>query len=284
MNLKIFLHKYLTPRHIITKIVGKFASKKCGKLTSLAIKGFIKLNKVNMYEAKYPDVDHYKTFNEFFIRDIQEEARPLGEDQFVSPADGKVAMLGIINNGTMIQAKGHDFTVRELLAISKEEASQFDNCSYLTVYLSPRDYHKVHMPCDGKLLKAIFIPGDLYSVNDNAFNNIPNLYARNERLVCYFETEFGLMVQVLVGATITGSILQFWEDSLEINHSVHIIEKDYSESNIIIKKGEQMGAFVMGSTTINIFPGQLGFDVSGIGVGEPIKVRSNIGNLEEMSK
>ncbi|WP_222985494.1 archaetidylserine decarboxylase [Psittacicella gerlachiana] len=260
-------------------MVGKFASAKCGKLTTLAIKGFIKLNKVNISEAKYPSADHYQTFNEFFIRDLNEQARPLGESQFVSPADGKVAMLGNIDHGTLIQAKGHNYTVRELLAISKEEAEKFNNCSYLTVYLSPRDYHKVHMPCDGKLLKAIFIPGDLYSVNDNAISNISNLYARNERLVCYFETEFGLMVQVLVGATITGSILQFWDNPIISDHAVHIIEKDYSESNIIIKKGEEMGAFVMGSTTINIFPGNVDFKLAEIKVGAPIKVKSSIGDL-----
>ncbi|WP_222987071.1 archaetidylserine decarboxylase, partial [Psittacicella melopsittaci] len=238
-----------------------------------------KLNKVNMAEAKYSSAEHYKTFNEFFIRDLVDGARPVGDSNFVSPADGRVAMLGKINSGTMIQAKGHNFTVRELLAISNEEAAQFDNHSYLTVYLSPRDYHKVHMPCDGKLLKAVFIPGDLYSVNTNAFTNISNLYARNERLVCYFETQYGLMVQVLVGATITGSILQFWDNPIIADHAVHIIEKDYTKSNIIIKKGSEMGAFIMGSTTINIFPGEVDFASANVKIGEPIKVNSNLGDL-----
>lgn len=258
MNIKIFLHKYLTPRHGLTCLVGKLASAKLGKVTTAMIKGFSKLNKINLEEAKY-QVDHYKTFNEFFIRELKDGARPLGDSQVVSPADGKIVAYGSIDQEQLIQAKGQEYTVRELLAISKEEATKFNNGSYFTLYLSPRDYHRVHMPITGKLVKAIFVPGDLYSVNDNAINNIEALYARNERMICYFETELGLMAHVLVGATITGSIHTVWEGAIQAKHSKRIIEVDYSDKNIVLEKGQYMGAFLMGSTTITLFENKLNF-------------------------
>lgn len=277
MNFKIFIHKYLTPRHSLTQLVGKFASAKCGKLTTLAIKAFVKLNRVNLEEASHPTPSYYKTFNEFFIRELPTETRPLGEATYVSPADGRVTVAGEVTDNTLIQAKGHKFTLSELLAVSSEETRQYEGHSYLTIYLSPRDYHRVHMPCTGKLLKTVFIPGDLYSVNQNAFENIPNLYARNERLVCYFETEKGIMIQILVGATITGSIKVYFDEAYDAKHAVHIIERDYRDQNIVLEKGEVMGAFLMGSTTINIFPEQITFtDVAN--TGNIIKVRESIGN------
>ncbi|MFC6276121.1 archaetidylserine decarboxylase [Psittacicella hinzii] len=278
MNLKIFIHKYLTPRHLLTKLVGKLASAKLGKVTTLAIKAFVKLNKVNLAEAKRPKAEDYSTFNEFFIRELPEDARPIGQAEFVSPADGKIAMIGQVNNGAMIQAKGHNFAVRELLGISSEEAEQYNGCTYVTVYLSPRDYHRVHMPCKATLKKSIFIPGDLYSVNENAFKNISNLYARNERLVCYFDTEYGPMIQVLVGATITGSIKTYWDNAIDAHHAVHFIEKRYADNEVVLEKGQLMGAFLMGSTTINIFPKQLQL-TDNVVIGEKIKVNEDLGNI-----
>lgn len=278
MNYKIFIHKYLTPRHGLTKVVGKLASARLGKLTTFIIKSFVKLNKVNIEESKL-DTSEFKTFNEFFIRELKDDVRPLGDATYVSPADGKIAEFGTITSGKLIQAKGHEYTLRELLAISKEEAEAYENGSYITVYLSPRDYHRVHMPCRARLLKAIFVPGDLYSVNENAISNIENLYARNERMICYFDTDFGPMIQILVGATITGSILTVWADAIKEQHSPRILEKDYRTENIILEKGEYMGAFLMGSTTINIFKNKVDFDSVGIKKGQSIKVKENLANL-----
>lgn len=276
MNIKIFLHKYLTPRHALTKLVGKLASAKLGKLTTGMINIFAKANKINLDEAKYPP-SHYQTFNEFFIRELKDGARTLGTSDVVSPADGKLAAYGTIEQGQLVQAKGQDYTVRELLAISSEEAAQFNGGSYFTVYLSPRDYHRVHMPVGGKLVKAIFVPGDLYSVNDNAIANIEALYARNERMICYFETEMGLMAHVLVGATITGSIHTVWPGAIEAKHSKRIIEVDYHDQDIYLEKGAYMGAFLMGSTTVTLFTENLTFKPDTL-VGQPMQVLQDLAN------
>lgn len=278
MNLTIFIHKYLTPRHLLTHLVGKLARAELKSFTTFIIKQFVKFKKIDMEQALYP-IEHYKTFNEFFIRELKHEFRPLGKAEIVSPADGKITQFGTITNGTLIQAKGQDYTTRELLAISKEEAQKFDGGSYFTVYLSPRDYHRVHMPCQGKLIKTIFVPGDLYSVNDNAITNIEALYARNERLICYFETEFGLMAHIMIGATITGSIYTSWTNDIESLHSTRIVEKDYSDKEIILQKGDYVGAFLMGSTTITLFEKPIEFNTVNIKENKTILVKTDVSVL-----
>lgn len=253
MNLSTFIHRFLTPRHLVTNLVGSLASARLGKLTTLMIKGFAKWKHIDLSQAK-KSPEEFKSFNQFFVRELKPGLRPLGTKNFVSPADGKVAASGTITNGTIIQAKGQDYTTRELLGLSAEEAAKYDGCPWLTVYLSPRDYHRVHMPCAAELRKTVFVPGDLYSVNDNAIKHIEALYARNERLICYFDTQYGPMVQILVGATITGSIDTSWDGVVNASHGVRIIEKNYARGEVVFNKGDYMGAFLMGSTTINIFP------------------------------
>lgn len=279
MNLTIFIHKYLTPRHLLTRLVGKLASSELKSFTTFIIKQFVKFKKIDMDQALYP-IEHYKTFNDFFIRELKAEARPLGQADIVSPADGKITQFGTISNGNLIQAKGQDYTTRELLAISKEEAQKFNGGSYFTVYLSPRDYHRVHMSCRGKLIKTIFVPGDLYSVNDNAISNIEALYARNERLICYFETEYGLMAHIMVGATITGSIFTSWTNGVESLHSTRIVEKDYSDKNIMLEKGDYVGAFLMGSTTVTLFEKPIDFNTTNIKENQPILVKTDVSTVK----
>lgn len=256
-KLKIGL-QYWLPKHALTRLVGKLAAAKAGKLTTAVIKLFIKQYKVNMNEAHNPDPAFYATFNDFFTRELKPGARPIaeGETVLVHPADGAVSQFGPIIDGSLIQAKGHTYTALELLGGDETLAKQFTDGGFATIYLSPRDYHRVHMPCDGTLREMIYIPGDLFSVNPLTARNVPNLFARNERVVCIFDTAFGPMAQVLVGATIVGSIEVVWAGTItpptgNVIHRWHYSQE--GKNAVQLKKGDEMGRFKLGSTVINLF-------------------------------
>lgn len=246
------------PKHAITRVVGKLASAKLGGLTTAIIKIFIKQYKINMSEALHSDPAHFKTFNDFFVRELKTDARILVEETNVvtHPADACVSQFGPIKDGQLIQAKSHDYSAQELLGGDASLFEEFKDGSFATLYLSPSDYHRVHMPCDGVLRKMIYVPGDLYSVNPLTAENIPNLFARNERVVCIFDTKFGPMAQILVGATIVGSIELIWSGTVTPPRGNTVYHWDYpSEGNtsVVLKKGEEMGRFKLGSTVINLF-------------------------------
>ncbi|WP_061019336.1 archaetidylserine decarboxylase [Vibrio splendidus] len=250
--------QYWIPQHGLTRLVGKLASAKAGGLTTAIINWFIKQYKVNMDEALHSDPKHFKTFNEFFVRELKDGMRPIaeGESVIVHPADARVSQFGPITDGQLIQAKGHDYSARELLGGDPALADEFKDGEFATLYLSPSDYHRVHMPCDGTLRQMIYVPGDLFSVNPLTAENVPNLFARNERVVCIFDTEFGPMAQVLVGATIVGSIEQVWAGTITPPRGNSVYKWDYpaqGNNAIILKKGEEMGRFKLGSTVINLF-------------------------------
>jgi phosphatidylserine decarboxylase len=258
--------QYCLPQHGLTRLVGKLASAEAGSLTTAIIRWFIKQYNVNMDEALNSDPAHYKTFNEFFVRELKQGARPIAEnsDTICHPADACVSQFGPIESGQLIQAKNHNYSALELLGGDEALASEFIDGDFATLYLSPRDYHRVHMPCDGVLRQMIYVPGDLFSVNPLTAENVPNLFARNERVVCIFDTEFGPMAQVLVGATIVGSIELIWSGTVTPPRGKSVYRWDYpSEGNraVVLKKGEEMGRFKLGSTVINLFPeGALTFD------------------------
>ena len=250
--------QYWIPKHALTRLVGKLASAQAGSLTTAVIRWFIKQYKVNMDEALHTDPKHFKTFNDFFVRELKPGTRPISSESKVitHPADACVSQFGPITNGRLIQAKGHEFSALELLGGDVDLAQEFDDGDFATLYLSPRDYHRVHMPCDGTLRKMIYVPGDLFSVNPLTAENVPNLFARNERVVCIFDTEFGPMAQVLVGATIVGSIEQIWAGTVTPPRGNSVYKWDYpSEGNqsVKLKKGKEMGRFKLGSTVINLF-------------------------------
>ncbi|ANP74956.1 phosphatidylserine decarboxylase [Vibrio crassostreae 9CS106] len=250
--------QYWIPQHGLTRLVGKLASAKAGGLTTAIINWFIKQYNVNMDEALHSDPKHFKTFNEFFVRELKEGMRPIaeGESVIVHPADARVSQFGPITDGQLIQAKGHNYSARELLGGDAALADEFKDGEFATLYLSPSDYHRVHMPCDGTLRQMIYVPGDLFSVNPLTAENVPNLFARNERVVCIFDTEFGPMAQVLVGATIVGSIEQVWAGTITPPRGNSVYKWDYpaqGDKAIILKKGEEMGRFKLGSTVINLF-------------------------------
>lgn len=264
-NIKIKL-QYLLPKQCITNLAGWFANKKAGWLTQLAIQSFAKVYKVDMNEAKNSSFTAYSTFNEFFVRPLKEGIRPIVNEahQLALPADGTISQLGMIRDDQIIQAKGHYYTVEALLAGQHQLAEQFRNGHFVTTYLSPKDYHRVHMPCDGVLKEMIYVPGELFSVNPLTAANVPNLFARNERVICLFDTAFGPMVQILVGATIVGSIETVWSGCVTPPREGIIKRWAYpasgQEGAISLKKGEEMGRFKLGSTVINLFaPNQIQF-------------------------
>jgi phosphatidylserine decarboxylase len=254
-QLKI-IGQYLLPKHLVSRLTGKLAAAKAGKLTTILIKLFIARYKIDMSEAKHSDPAYFKTFNDFFTRELREGIRPVvtGDENIIMPVDGQVSQLGEIKIGRIFQAKGHDFSLRELLGGRDDIAAPFDDGLFSTVYLSPKDYHRVHMPITGKLEQMVFIPGDLFSVNPLTVDNVPNLFARNERAVAIFSTAIGPMAMVLVGATIVASIETIWGGTIAPSTDKEIQYWDYRDQNITLEKGDEMGRFKLGSTIVALFP------------------------------
>lgn len=255
---------YLLPKKALTELAGWGASKRGGWLTKAVIDLFVWFYKVDMAEAQKRDTATYRTFNDFFVRPLRENARPVEQDPnlLVLPADGVISQAGPINEDKLFQAKGHEYTLEALLAGNYQLAELFRNGEFATTYLAPRDYHRVHMPCNGILREMVYVPGDLYSVNPLTARNIPNLFARNERVICHFETEFGPMVQILVGATIVGSIETVWSGTVTPPREGVIKRWTYpdaeQEGAVVLLKGQEMGRFKLGSTVINLFaPGRI---------------------------
>ena len=259
-RVKIALH-YLLPQLMLTRLAGWVAEQRWGALTHFMIKVFAKQYRVNWEEAEKSQPSDYASFNEFFIRRLKDNVRPIDNTPqgLCFPADGKVSEVGHIVHDQLLQAKGHHFTLNTLLANDHDLAQQFINGQFITTYLSPRDYHRVHMPCDGTLRKMIYVPGELFSVNPFLAHHIPDLFARNERLICVFDTAFGSMVQILVGATITASMSTVWAGVINPPRSRGVRVWEYpvvGESCVVLQKGQEMGAFRLGSTVINLFPTQ----------------------------
>ena len=251
-------------------------------LTHAVIKTFAACYQINMAEAQKSRAADYASFNEFFIRPLKDGARPINAEPqtLVLPADGRVSEAGVIEAGRLIQAKGHDFTALELLAGDEALAAEFSDGLFLTTYLSPRDYHRVHMPCAAALRRMIYVPGELYSVNPFLAQHIPNLFARNERLICVFDTEFGTMVQILVGATVTASISTVWAGVINPPRSKSVLQWLYpaeGEGAVRLAKGQEMGAFRLGSTVINLFP-QNSIRLNGrLAAGAPVRMGEALG-------
>ncbi|MGN1393741.1 MAG: archaetidylserine decarboxylase [Succinivibrionaceae bacterium] len=252
--LKVLLH-HLTPKYILTCIAGFFANKEMGDITTSAIQFFAKKYNVNMREAEIEDFYQYKTFNEFFTRKLKNGIRPIYGDNsnLCMPVDGTMAEFGDISFGRLIAAKGQDYSLRSLLGGSEDIAKEFKDGQFACIYLSPTDYHRIHMPITGKLKKMIFIPGKYYSVNPTYVKHIDDLFTKNERVVCIFDTACGPMSMVLVGATIVGSIITTWAGTVAPSKIKEVKTWDYVDG-VTIKKGEEMGRFQLGSTVIMTFP------------------------------
>ena len=253
-RLAVFV-QYLLPKHAITCLAGKFANARTGRLTSAVIRWFIKRYNVNMHEAAVTDILHYKTFNEFFTRALRDGVRPVANAEFTCPVDGAISQFGAIEADQIFQAKGHSYSSITLLAGNQELASAFTDGSFATLYLSPRDYHRIHMPCDGVLKSMAYVPGDLFSVNPTTAQGVPGLFARNERVVCEFESaQHGRFALVLVGATIVGSMATVWHGVVNPPRSKEVRVWNYADQHIELKQGQEMGRFLLGSTVVMLFP------------------------------
>ncbi|MQA40298.1 archaetidylserine decarboxylase [Rugamonas aquatica] len=248
------LPHYLLPKGALTNFAGRIAGAKGGGKTTWLIRWFVGKYNVNMDEALDPDIANYASFNEFFTRALRPEARPIADVDFICPIDGRISQFGDIKEDQIFQAKGHNFSTTALVGGDAELAAKFQNGSFANLYLSPRDYHRIHMPCDGKLTRMIYVPGELFSVSPAAARGIPGLFARNERVVCVFDTAHGPFVMTLVGATIVGSMATVWHGVVNPPRQPHVCEWQYDDQNIVLKKGEELGRFLLGSTVVMLFP------------------------------
>jgi len=248
------LTQYLLPKQALTALAGKAANAKWGNVTTQFIRWFVGKYQVNMDEAANPDITSYETFNAFFTRPLKTGARPVSNSDLVCPVDGAISQFGPIAQGQIFQAKGHQFSTIALIGGDSKAAAEYANGSFANIYLSPRDYHRIHMPCDGKLVRMVYIPGDLFSVNPTTARGVPNLFARNERVVCFFESNNGNFVLTLVGATIVGSMATVWHGTINPPRPGKVCTWDYQDKNIVLKKGEEMGRFMLGSTVVLLFP------------------------------
>jgi len=245
--------QYFFPKQALTAFAGLVAGARAGRVTTGLIRWFIGKYKVNMTEAANPDIYSYSTFNEFFTRALRSGARPIAGVDFISPVDGAISQFGKIDQDQIFQAKGHNYLTSTLVGGDAALAEQFRDGSFATLYLSPRDYHRVHMPCDGRLMRMIYVPGALFSVNPTTARGVPNLFARNERVVCVFEGPHGPFVLVLVGATIVGSMQTVWHGVINPPRTGKIREWRYDKQHLVLKKGDEMGRFLLGSTVVMLF-------------------------------
>ncbi|WP_442770263.1 archaetidylserine decarboxylase [Zoogloea ramigera] len=246
--------QYLIPKQALTVLAGKLASARAGGLTTRVIRWFVGRYGVNMTEAANPDIASYPSFNEFFTRPLKPGARPLADADYICPVDGAISQFGRIERDQIFQAKGHSYSTHALVGGDRDLAIQFQDGEFATLYLSPRDYHRIHMPCDGRLTRMIYIPGDLFSVNPTTARGVPGLFARNERVVCVFENDAGPFVLTLVGATIVGSMATVWHGQVNPPRPGTIKEWNYAPGEVVLKKGDEMGRFLLGSTVVMLFP------------------------------
>lgn len=253
--MSLFLQK-IAPRKALTEWAGRLAASTTPWIAQPFIRWFIGRYGVDMSQALHESPADYACFNDFFTRALKPDARPQADADWISPVDGAVSQLGRIRQGQIVQAKGRTYTAAELLA-DEDAAVAYADGSFATLYLSPRDYHRIHMPCDGRLMRMSHVPGDLYSVNQATAAGIDRLFARNERLVCWFEGPFGPFAMVLVGATIVGSIATSWHGVVTPPRTGAIRHWSYGHgqsNSVSLRKGEEMGRFLLGSTVIMVMP------------------------------
>ncbi len=266
MSRLFILFQYLLPHHLLSRVVGLLAQNHL--LRKLFIRAFIKRYKVDLSQAKIQDIEKFENFNAFFTRELQAGARPLANTSgaIVCPADGAISQLGDIMDGNLLQAKGRHYSCESLLGGDPQMAELFQEGKFATIYLSPRDYHRVHMPMAGILKKTIYVPGKLFSVNQTTADAVPNLFARNERLICLFETEVGAMAVILVGAMIVAGIDTVWAGEVcPRSGKREIQETDYSHQapSVELPLGGELGRFRLGSTAIVLFGhGTINFETS----------------------
>ena len=248
------LPQYLLPKQALTALAGRIAGAQAGRLTTQLIKWFVQRYQVNMSEAADSNVASYVSFNDFFTRALKDGARPLASAELICPVDGAISQFGTIRGQQIFQAKGHDYSSTALLGGDAAQAARFSDGHYATLYLSPKDYHRIHMPCSGRLQRMIYVPGELFSVNPTTARAVPGLFARNERVVCIFESTSGPFALVLVGATIVGSMATVWHGVVNAERGGEMREWHYADQAVDLQQGAEMGRFLLGSTVVMLFP------------------------------
>ena len=248
------LPQYLLPKQALTLLAGRVASAQWGHWTTALIRRFVQHYGVNMDEAANPDIASYASFNDFFTRALKPGVRPLAQADLVCPVDGAISQLGAIAVDQIFQAKGHCYSTAALLGGDTAMAALFQHGHFATLYLSPRDYPRIHMPCDGTLRSMVHVPGSLFSVNPTTARGVPELFAVNERVVCLFDSAAGPFVLVLVGATIVGSMATVWHGLVNPPRSGVVRQWDYEPGSVVLRQGEEMGRFLLGSTVVMLFP------------------------------
>ena len=273
------LPQYLLPKKALTVFAGWIAGARGGVLTTALIRWFVRRYQVNMAEARQPDIAGYDTFNAFFTRALRAGARPLADAPWVCPVDGAISQFGVLERGRLLQAKDHHYTATALVGGDPALAAEFTDGSFCTLYLSPRDYHRIHMPCDGVLRRMVHVPGDLFSVNPVTARGVPGLFARNERVVCVFDSAHGAFVLTLVGATIVGSMATVWHGVVNPPRTAQPRQWNYPPGQVSLRQGDEMGRFLLGSTVVLLFPkDQLRFNPKWV-PGAAIKMGEAMGIL-----
>ena len=243
--------QFLLPQHLLSRLMFRFARIQASWIKNVFTSWFVSKYKVNLTEALLEDINEYKHFNDFFTRALKDGSRPISDSKVVSPVDGVVSQFGSIKESMIVQAKGKEYSVEALLA---DNSINDLYTSFATIYLSPKDYHRIHMPFDGSLKSMKYIPGNLFSVNQRTVNDIDEVFARNERLVCFFDTEYGEIALVMVGAIFVGSMETSWEGQITPPYTKSIKTYDHDSRQIELSKGEELGRFNMGSTVILVLP------------------------------
>ncbi|THB69393.1 MAG: phosphatidylserine decarboxylase [Gammaproteobacteria bacterium] len=274
---------YPLPHHFLSHLMYKFMRITNPKVKDLQITLITKAFNINLTESKLKAPDEFPDFNSFFTRELREGTRKIedGKVMLTSPVDGKISQMGNIDGSSIFQAKGHNFTLEKLLGDDINLSRSYINGKFATIYLSPRDYHRIHMPYAGKIKRMIHIPGRLFSVAPYTVNTVPSLFASNERVVCVFDTKFGEMIMVLVGAIFVSSMETVWTGEitpprakkvteLEVNRSLHKLDLD---------KGEEMGRFNMGSTVILLFPKDTVTLNDRLSAGSTLRLGNGIGRV-----
>lgn len=264
--------QHVLPKQALTRLAGAAAGLHGGAWTTAAIRRFVARYGVDMSEAANPDPAAYASFNEFFTRPLRQGARPLAQADWISPVDGAISQLGPIDGDQIFQAKGHQYRVVTLLGGEPALAAPFEGGHFATLYLSPRDYHRIHMPADGRLRRMIHVPGELFSVNPATARGVPGLFARNERVVCLFDGARGPFAMVLVGATIVGSMATVWHGLVNPPRPGRVRSWTYDDGAVTLRQGDEMGRFLLGSTVVMVMPpGPLSF-MPGWQPGAPIRM------------
>jgi phosphatidylserine decarboxylase len=248
------LPQYLLPKQALTRFAGRIANAEGGALTTRLIDWFVERYRVDMTEAAEPDTARYASFNAFFTRALKPGVRPLADAPWLCPVDGAISQIGPLDGERLLQAKGHDYTATALVGGDAALAHEFHGGHFATLYLSPRDYHRIHMPASGRLRRMVHVPGELFSVNPTTARGVPGLFARNERVVCVFDGQRGPFVLVLVGATIVGSMATAWHGVVNPPRPGQVREWAYAPGQVSLARGEEMGRFLLGSTVVLLFP------------------------------